>query len=120
MDTFRWILIIGALAYLVYRLMPVRGIAQITSEEAKEKMNDNSVQFVDVRTAQEFRSQAIEAFRNIPLNEIGRKSNELDKNREVVLLCASGIRSNQAAKILKRQGFLKVSNVKGGLGAWNH
>ena len=52
------------------------------------------------------------------MNKLRRQANELDKQKEVVVICQTGIRSIQAAKTLKRKGFEHVTNVKGGLSAW--
>ena len=38
---------------------------------------------------------------------------------EVVVICQSGMRSKQASKLLRKQGFNKVTNVKGGMNAWS-
>lgn len=46
-------------------------------------------------------------------------SESLSKEREVVLICQSGMRSNKASKTLKKSGFEKVTNVKGGMNAWS-
>jgi rhodanese-related sulfurtransferase len=46
-----------------------------------------------------------------------KKIDKLDKDKEIVI-CQSGMRSAKAAKLLKKQGFEKINNVKGGMGAW--
>ena len=43
----------------------------------------------------------MKGFQNIPLNDLASKTNQLDKNREVIVICQSGLRSKQAAKMLK-------------------
>ncbi|NRK74194.1 rhodanese-like domain-containing protein, partial [Salmonella enterica subsp. enterica serovar Typhi] len=43
---------------------------------------------------------------------------ELSKDKEVVVICQSGMRSQNATKILKKLGFTNVTNVKGGMSAW--
>lgn len=43
------------------------------------------------------------------------KANQLDKNKEVIVICQSGMRSKQAAKVLKKLGFQQVINVSGGM-----
>ncbi|MGG3924306.1 rhodanese-like domain-containing protein, partial [Geobacillus thermodenitrificans] len=40
------------------------------------------------------------------------------KEKEVVVICQSGMRSQKASKWLKKMGFQHVTNVKGGLNAW--
>ena len=57
-------------------------------------------------------------FKNIPLQQLAQKTNQLSKENEVVVICQSGMRSKQASKLLKKQGFNKVTNVKGGMNAW--
>ncbi len=65
-------------------------------------MGQNNKQFIDVRTAGEYRGNNIKGFRNIPLNELANKAQQLDKQKEVIVLCQSGMRSKQAAKVLKK------------------
>ena len=43
----------------------------------------------------------MKGFQNIPLNELASKASQLDKNKEVIVICQSGMRSKQAAKVLK-------------------
>ena len=59
----------------------------------------------------------MKGFQNIPLNELASKVNQLDKNKEVIVICQSGMRSKQAAKVLKKLGFQRVINVSGGMNA---
>lgn len=74
-------------------------------------------QFIDVRTVGEYRGNHMKGFQNIPLNELASKVNQLDKNKEVIVICQSGMRSKQAAKVLKKLGFQRVINVSGGMNA---
>src|SRR5699024_8439747 len=106
----QWVLIIGGAWVILPRSIPVRGIANISTQEAKDKFNDKNVQFVDVRTPGEYKANHRKPFKNIPLSQLAQKSNELDKNKEVVVICQSGMRSMKATKILKKQGFEKVTN----------
>ena len=57
--------------------------------------------FIDVRTVGEYRGNHMKGFQNIPLNDLASKTNQLDKNREVIVICQSGMRSKQATKVLK-------------------
>lgn len=67
---------------------------------------DNGAQVVDVRTTQEFDSGHLEGSINIPLNDI---ENNIDKikslNKDIVVVCASGIRSRKAIDILSNKGI---------------
>ncbi|OFD06544.1 hypothetical protein BTGOE5_00740 [Bacillus thuringiensis] len=59
----------------------------------------------------------MKGFQNIPLNELVSKANQLNKNKKVIVICQSGMRSKQAAKVLKKLGFQRIINVSGGMNA---
>lgn len=118
MDIIQWIIIILIIAFLASRFMPVKGIMNINVQEVKNKFKDNNVQFIDVRTPGEYKANHRKPFKNIPLSNLASNADKLDKEKEVVVICQSGMRSAKAAKMLKRQGFEKIYNVKGGMGAW--
>jgi rhodanese-related sulfurtransferase len=71
-------------------------------------------QIVDVRSSSEFASGHAPGSINIPLPEIGERAGELDRNRPVIVCCASGTRSAIAGLKLRRQGFERVVNA----GSW--
>ena len=54
----------------------------------------------------------------IPMGQIVARVNELDKNKETVVVCHHGIRSWQVAKFLESEGFGDVINLSGGVDAW--
>ncbi|OZU88615.1 rhodanese [Virgibacillus indicus] len=118
MDNIQWIFIILIAAFVISRFMPTKGVTNITVQEAKNKFSDKKVQFIDVRTPGEYKTNHTPQFKNIPLFELAKKIDKLDKNKEVVVICQSGMRSAKAAKLLKKQGFEKINNVKGGMSAW--
>ncbi|HYK73427.1 MAG TPA: rhodanese-like domain-containing protein, partial [Pseudoneobacillus sp.] len=91
---------------------------QISTIELKSELTDKNKQFVDVRTPGEFKGNHIRGFKNIPLHVLTQKANELSKDMEVVVICQSGMRSQKATKVLKKLGFTKITNVKGGVSAW--
>ena len=71
---------------------------------------------VDVRSPSEFQQGSRPGSINIPLSEINARSKELDKNKNIVLCCASGSRSGMAVGILKKNGFSNVINA----GPWTN
>ena len=71
-------------------------------------------QVVDVRSLAEFAGGHAAGSVNIPLAEIGERAQELDRNRPVIVCCASGTRSALAAHRLRGRGFTKVVNA----GSW--
>ena len=59
--------------------------------------------------------ESYERLSKYPLNDLASKANQLDKNKEVIVICQSGMRSKQATKVLKKLGFQHVINVSGGM-----
>lgn len=115
------IAIIALFALFVWsRLKPVQGVKHVTTVELKEIIKERDKQLVDVRTPNEYKSHHISGFTNIPLNELReRAEKQLSKDQEVIVICQSGMRSQQASKVLKKLGYQHVTNVKGGMGAWS-
>lgn len=75
----------------------------------------NGALIVDVRTDYEFEDEHFPNAINIPVNELLKRMNEFgeDKNRPIILYCASGARSAYAAMILKSHGYTDVTNAGG-------
>ncbi|CAH0172451.1 putative adenylyltransferase/sulfurtransferase MoeZ [Peribacillus sp. Bi96] len=120
MGTIVNIFILGVIVWFLYqRFFPAKGISNITATELKAELNNKgSKQFIDVRTPNEYRGNHIRGFKNIPLNELNKRAQELSKDKEVVVICQSGMRSSSASKTLKKLGFKEVTNVKGGMSSW--
>ena len=75
------------------------------SESVKEYMDKGAV-IIDVRTVGEFREGHIKNSKNIPLDNIFSKVNEIKRlEKPVIVCCRSGMRSAQAASILKNNGI---------------
>ena len=119
MEILNVIVISLVILFLMQRLLPTKGVRQINVAELKQELQGKNKQFVDVRTPGEYKGNHIRNFKNIPLHELSQKANELSKEKEVVVICQSGMRSNKASKMLKKLGFQKVTNVKGGMNVWN-
>jgi rhodanese-related sulfurtransferase len=72
---------------------------------------------VDVREPEEFDEEKIEGAVNMPLGDLQNCLNNIDKKKEVMLICLSGLRAKKAAAILEQNGF-KVALLKGGMIEW--
>ncbi|MFS0776655.1 rhodanese-like domain-containing protein [Neobacillus sp. 3P2-tot-E-2] len=118
MEFINYLFIALLLFLIVNRFIPTKGVRNITTTELKNELNDKNKQFVDVRTPGEFKGNHIKGFKNIPLHQLTQKATELSKDKEVVVICQSGMRSQKASKQLKKLGFTNVTNVKGGMSAW--
>jgi len=94
------------------------GIAEIQPAVLEDHLD--AVQVVDVREPAEWTGSLgrIAGARGIPLGELARRAEELDRTRPVVAACRSGARSAQAVAILQRLGFAEVANLAGGLIRW--
>ena len=109
------IIIAVIVVFLVWRMKPVKGINTISTAQLKPILQDKGKVFIDVRTPGEFKSRNIQQFKNIPL---GSDYSKLPKDKEIVVICQSGMRSKQACKQLKKLGFENVTNVRGGMSAY--
>ena len=98
----------------------VDGIPQISVQELKRRLDAREDVFVlDVREPHEVQIVNIGALL-IPLGDLPKRLDELapQKNREIVVHCKSGGRSQKAAQLLKNAGFQRVENLAGGILAW--
>lgn len=101
--------------FLAWRLKPVKGVESISTAQLKTILGDKDKLFIDVRTPSEYKGRNIPQFKNMPL---GTDFSKLPKDKEIVVICQSGMRSMQACKQLKKLGYEKVTNVRGGIGAY--
>lgn len=84
----------------------------MNSMEIENLIKENKGTIIDVRTRGEFSGGHVSGSLNIPLNEIPHRMDELDTmNAPLILCCASGMRSSQAANFLSSQG---IDCVNGG------
>ncbi|MCX7960748.1 MAG: rhodanese-like domain-containing protein [Burkholderiales bacterium] len=96
------------------------GGASVGTLEATQLINREDALVLDVRTPEEFARGHILGARNIPLDELERRAEDLAryKARPVIVACASGNRSLGAIATLRRLGFERVYNLAGGYAAW--
>lgn len=76
-------------------------------------LDRSKVQIIDTRTPAEFELGTISGAVNIPVDDIRKRLNEIDKNKPVVVFCAVGLRGYIAARILMANGY-DVRNLSGG------
>jgi glyoxylase-like metal-dependent hydrolase (beta-lactamase superfamily II)/rhodanese-related sulfurtransferase len=75
-------------------------------------------QLLDVRTPRERGQKYIDGSLAIPLNQLSERARELPGDRPLLVYCAGGYRSSIAASLLQQRGFTRVSEIAGGLAAW--
>jgi len=80
----------------------------------------SAFQIVDVREAPEFidRLGHLPGAKLVPLSQLMARVDEFDRERPVVAVCRSGVRSAQASVLLSKAGFGKVANLAGGMLRW--
>jgi sulfur-carrier protein adenylyltransferase/sulfurtransferase len=96
-------------------------IKEISSEELKQILMTEGVQsfqIIDVREEWEIPKISELNAKNIPLGEIPNRLNELDNFKHTIVCCQSGIRSRNAIKILEKEGFANIINLKDGINSW--
>jgi rhodanese-related sulfurtransferase len=94
-------------------------IERVTAATLREQLlGADPPLLIDVRTPREFDSEHIEGAVNMPLPRLRESAEELPSERELVVHCASGYRSAIAASVLRHVGRDRVSDLVGGLPAW--
>lgn len=73
---------------------------------------------VDVRNKSETQVNSIAGSELIPLVDLLDSADKLPKDKDVVILCASGHRSSIAASLLRQRGIQRVTDLSGGMEAW--
>ncbi len=95
------------------------GIPQMTVTELKRRLDaGDDLQLIDVREPREVQIAQIGG-KLIPMNDVPKRLAEIDRDREVVVQCRSGGRSQRVAEFLQQMGYTKVSNLAGGILAWS-
>ncbi len=96
----------------------VQGAQEITVQEAYQKYQQG-VFLLDVRQPEEWQEYHVPNTTLIPLDELPDRLNELPRDREIVVICRSGNRSQQGRDILLEAGFAQVVSMSGGLKQWS-
>jgi len=95
----------------------------ISPQQAVQLMSHETGSLVlDIREDKEYQSGHIKDSIHIPLSALKSRVSELDKYKEknIILGCRSGSRSGRACGILKKSGFEKIHNLRGGVLAWEN
>jgi molybdopterin/thiamine biosynthesis adenylyltransferase/rhodanese-related sulfurtransferase/molybdopterin converting factor small subunit len=99
--------------------LTVNNATEITSVELKQRLDrGDKLKIVDVREPNEYQINRIAGSQLIPLGDIPKRYEELDRNDEIVVQCKMGGRSAKAADFLRSVGFTRVLNLKGGILDW--
>jgi molybdopterin/thiamine biosynthesis adenylyltransferase/rhodanese-related sulfurtransferase len=92
---------------------------EITPVELAERLRAGDVDLIDVREPHEWDIARIPGARLIPMGEFPEASSELDRDRDIVVHCRSGVRSGKVVRQLQAAGFMRVWNLAGGILRWS-
>jgi sulfur-carrier protein adenylyltransferase/sulfurtransferase len=94
-------------------------VPEMAPRELKQRLDRGDDLFVlDVREPHEYQICNLNGYL-IPLGDLPKRVSELDSSREIVAHCRSGKRSADAVDFLRKAGFRKIWNLKGGILAWS-
>jgi rhodanese-related sulfurtransferase len=114
--------VIAALILIVYirRWIQKARMKEYSALEVLQRLNDNSVVLLDVRTLEERNHKHINGSLHIPAHELSQRLKMLEKYRqkEIICYCHSGNRSFMTTIFLTKNGF-RAANMKGGMIGWD-
>ncbi len=98
-----------------------RSYKTVSSAETKDKLRNDEVLLLDVRDPPEWTEDGyIETAVRIFFADLPQRTDELPKDKPIVVTCSVGNRSSIALSILERAGFDDISNLLGGMTAWTN
>lgn len=99
--------------------MEIYKSSEITVHKLNELRESNKkIQIIDVREDTERDHAYVKGTLHIKLTEIAKRHSELDKTKNIFVMCHTGTRSQTVVKWLKSQGYHHSVNVLGGIDAW--
>jgi hydroxyacylglutathione hydrolase len=98
---------------------PTDTVNTLSASELKTELGTKKTRLLDVREPSEWNEGYIEGATRIFVGYLNEKSDRLPKDEPITVVCSVGNRAGIGASILKRKGFKQVSNVLGGMSAWN-
>jgi rhodanese-related sulfurtransferase len=95
-------------------------VQEIDARTLRQRLGENETGLVmlDVREPFEYAEGVIPGAVYIPMNDLPARMGELDKDAEIVVYCAHGVRSWHVAAFLMQNGFTNVSHLADGFAAW--
>jgi rhodanese-related sulfurtransferase/glyoxylase-like metal-dependent hydrolase (beta-lactamase superfamily II) len=85
---------------------------------AEELASAGAPLLLDIRNPREWTTKRIDGSVNVPLNHLQERIAEIPRNRRIAIHCAGGYRSSIAASILQQNGITNLTEMAGGLAAW--
>ncbi len=110
---------IGLLIFMEYERLTAAA-KNISPIQATRLQNDEDVLVLDIRDDSDFKRGHVINAMNMPMGQIEKRVNEITKykNKPVIAVCETGMRSQRACKALQKHGFENLHSLGGGMGAW--
>ena len=109
----------GGMEALLDRPDILRRTERITAQSVSEKISSTDPpRILDVRRPNEWKLSRIEGSINIPLNQLKERYEEIPNDKELIIYCSAGYRSSIAVSLLEMNNFRNVSDLVGGISAW--
>jgi glyoxylase-like metal-dependent hydrolase (beta-lactamase superfamily II) len=96
----------------------IASTVRLSPAVAAERAAARRAVLLDVRSPQERQQKSIDGSVGVPLGRLAERASELPRDSELVVYCAGGYRSSIAASLLQQRGFTNVSEMAGGIAAW--
>jgi rhodanese-related sulfurtransferase len=121
-----WVILLLVVAVIAVGVLIVQAVSdaspwqyaeEISPLDAQSMINGGAV-VVDVRTYEEFIAGHIEKSLYMPLDELPALLAALPRDRLIITVCRTGVRSTQAREIIQEAGYTQVTSLKGGIEAW--
>jgi rhodanese-related sulfurtransferase len=108
----------GGLSAAASRPDLIASTDRVSPERAAELLSASGATAIDVRTPTEREAKRIQGSLHIPLTQLDQRLPDVPAGAPLLVYCAGGYRSSIAASLLKRRGLTRVSEVAGGITAW--
>ena len=95
-------------------------VPEIDPLSAWERVKSHDAMILDVREAEELDELAVPGVTHIPLRSLQAEAGTLPGDRDLLVICRSGVRSAFATQFLLASGFQRTLNISGGVIAWVH
>ena len=102
-------------------------ISTLSADQAYQMLQEDKCNLIDIRESNELElTGRVEGANHIPMGNLETlldlnsdvfKNGQIDKDKELVLFCAGGIRSEMSVKSLIEKGFKNISHIEGGFGS---
>lgn len=108
-----------AIGVIIALTTPAQAVRKDIGNAELTQLQSSGAFLVDVRSPSEYAGGHLAGAVNVPLTELSQTTRTWDKNHAIVVYCAIGARSANAAISLSALGFKKVYNLSKGIVAWN-